>query len=276
MQNFPAATWYNSDMLDASGAKAGVYASSAAAPGGVVTRPADAHLMAMAAAISAPQPKHAICNVNLQLPSTLCPHLRKPHELHANHLATMAAAATLGNSSAAAAAAAAAAVAATVNNGPLNAAAAASKLQFRDPSTAPLRKLSVDLIKTYKHINEVYYAKKKRRAQQTQLDQPGDGGGGTQPAGTGASHPGGTGAGVPGVGVHPHGRSKKERKVYNDGFDDENHDYLVKPGERFLDRYEIDSLIGKNVAIWSPICVYRIIAFVAGECCKHTLKLTLQ
>ncbi|CAH0726892.1 unnamed protein product, partial [Brenthis ino] len=26
---------------------------------------------------------------------------------------------------------------------------------FRDPSTAPLRKLSVDLIKTYKHINEL-------------------------------------------------------------------------------------------------------------------------
>ncbi|KAG8234541.1 hypothetical protein J437_LFUL013999 [Ladona fulva] len=28
-------------------------------------------------------------------------------------------------------------------------------LHFRDPATAPLRKLSVDLIKTYKHINEV-------------------------------------------------------------------------------------------------------------------------
>ena len=27
--------------------------------------------------------------------------------------------------------------------------------KFRDPSSAPLRKLSVDLIKTYKHINEV-------------------------------------------------------------------------------------------------------------------------
>lgn len=26
---------------------------------------------------------------------------------------------------------------------------------FRDPASAPLRKLSVDLIKTYKHINEV-------------------------------------------------------------------------------------------------------------------------
>ncbi len=27
---------------------------------------------------------------------------------------------------------------------------------FRDPVEAPLRKLSVDLIKTYKHINEVH------------------------------------------------------------------------------------------------------------------------
>lgn len=32
---------------------------------------------------------------------------------------------------------------------------------FRDPTLAPLRKLSIDLIKTYKHINEVYYAKKR-------------------------------------------------------------------------------------------------------------------
>merc|ERR1719245_2209646 len=91
------------------------------------------------------------------------------------------------------------------------------KPQFRDPSTAPLRKLSVDLIKTYKHINEVYYAKKKRRAQQTQMDEA----------------------------AHLHSR-KKERKLYNDGFDDENHDYIIKTGERFLDRYEIDSLIGKG------------------------------
>ncbi|XP_021935334.1 serine/threonine-protein kinase minibrain isoform X2 [Zootermopsis nevadensis] len=84
---------------------------------------------------------------------------------------------------------------------------------FRDPATAPLRKLSIDLIKTYKHINEVYYAKKKRRAQQTQ--------------GEDSSH-------------------KKERKLYNDGFDDDNHDYIIKNGEKFLDRYEIDSLIGKG------------------------------
>ena len=43
-----------------------------------------------------------------------------------------------------------------------------------------------------------------------------------------------------------HGRTKKEKKIYNDGFDDENHDYIIKNGEKFLDRYEIDSLIGKG------------------------------
>ena len=79
------------------------------------------------------------------------------------------------------------------------------KPNYRDPSTAPLRKLSVDLIKTYKHINEVYYAKKKRRAQQTQHEDSGQ-------------------------------HRKKERKLYNDGYDDENHDYIIKPGEKFMDR----------------------------------------
>uniref|UniRef100_A0A671N370 Dual specificity tyrosine-phosphorylation-regulated kinase 1A n=1 Tax=Sinocyclocheilus anshuiensis TaxID=1608454 RepID=A0A671N370_9TELE len=84
---------------------------------------------------------------------------------------------------------------------------------FRDPTLAPLRKLSIDLIKTYKHINEVYYAKKKRRHQQGQAED--------------SSH-------------------KKERKVFNDGYDDENYDYIVKNGEKWMDRYEIDSLIGKG------------------------------
>lgn len=41
------------------------------------------------------------------------------------------------------------------------------------------------------------------------------------------------------------GSHKKERKLYNDGWDDDNHDYIIKNGEKFLDRYEIDSLIGK-------------------------------
>ncbi|XP_035636001.1 dual specificity tyrosine-phosphorylation-regulated kinase 1A-like isoform X2 [Oncorhynchus keta] len=84
---------------------------------------------------------------------------------------------------------------------------------FRDPSSSPLRKLSIDLIKTYKCINEVYYAKKKRRHQHVQGDD--------------SSH-------------------KKERKVFNDGYDDDNYDYIVKNGEKWMDRYEIDSLIGKG------------------------------
>lgn len=42
------------------------------------------------------------------------------------------------------------------------------------------------------------------------------------------------------------GSHKKERKLYNDGWDDDNHDYIIKNGEKFLDRYEIDSLIGET------------------------------
>lgn len=62
---------------------------------------------------------------------------------------------------------------------------------------------------------QVYYAKKKRRAQQTQGEDDSS--------------------------------NKKERKLYNAGYDDDNHDYIIKNGEKFLDRYEIDSLIGKNL-----------------------------
>ena len=38
-------------------------------------------------------------------------------------------------------------------------------------------------------------------------------------------------------------RSKKGRA---ENWDDENHDYRVQPGERWNDRYEVDSLIGKG------------------------------
>ncbi|XP_050441804.1 serine/threonine-protein kinase minibrain isoform X1 [Adelges cooleyi] len=98
---------------------------------------------------------------------------------------------------------------------------------FRDPSTAPLRKLSVDLIKTYKFINEVYYAKKKKRA-----------GGGAVGLSSQSQN---NGAPVEGPAAN-----KKERRVYNDGHDDDNHDYIIRSGEKFLDRYEIMSLLGKG------------------------------
>ena len=50
---------------------------------------------------------------------------------------------------------AAAAAAAAVSHHDLTAMQNRIPLTFRDPSHAPLRKLSVELIKTYKHINEV-------------------------------------------------------------------------------------------------------------------------
>ncbi|XP_043224560.1 serine/threonine-protein kinase minibrain-like isoform X2 [Amphibalanus amphitrite] len=95
--------------------------------------------------------------------------------------------------------------------------------RFRDATQAPLRKLTLDLIKTYKHINEavgnvlpsvtdqVYYTKKRR--QQSQREE---------------------------------GGHRKERRLYNDGCDDANNDYIIRAGEKFADRYEIDSLIGKG------------------------------
>lgn len=76
------------------------------------------------------------------------------------------------------------------------------KPKFRDASKAPLRKLSVDLITTYKHINEVYYAAKRAR--------------------------------------------RKEPSTYNDGFDNENHDYIIRPSEVWMDRYEIKGVLGKG------------------------------
>ena len=42
------------------------------------------------------------------------------------------------------------------------------------------------------------------------------------------------------------GLHKKEKRNFNDGFDDENHDYIVRPGEVWLERYTIDCLIGKG------------------------------
>eukprot|EP00276_Gloeochaete_wittrockiana_P004509 CAMPEP_0184653278 /NCGR_PEP_ID=MMETSP0308-20130426/11001_1 /TAXON_ID=38269 /ORGANISM="Gloeochaete witrockiana, Strain SAG 46.84" /LENGTH=601 /DNA_ID=CAMNT_0027088645 /DNA_START=362 /DNA_END=2167 /DNA_ORIENTATION=- len=94
-----------------------------------------------------------------------------------------------------------------------SASAALSTRRFRDPKLAPLRKLSADLINTYKYINQVYYANKKKRQ----------------------------------AGINSSLQPKKERKeVYNDGYDDENFDLIVKGGEVFNDRFVIEKLIGKG------------------------------
>lgn len=59
---------------------------------------------------------------------------------------------------------------------------------------------------------QVYYAKKRRRKEQDKVDES----------------------------------CPKKRPLYNDGYDDENYDYIVKVGEKWFDRYEIESLIGKG------------------------------
>ncbi len=48
----------------------------------------------------------------------------------------------------------------------------------------------------------------------------------------------------------------KDCKLYNGGYDDENHDYIVKPHERPLwnDRYDVESLIGKGS--FGQVCCY--------------------
>ncbi|CAF0999770.1 unnamed protein product [Adineta ricciae] len=75
----------------------------------------------------------------------------------------------------------------------------------------PTGRTSPDLQSNY----EVYYAKKKKRSNNQVTED------------TNSLH-------------------KKEKRNLNDGFDDENHDYIVRPGEVWLERYTVDCLIGKG------------------------------
>jgi len=75
-----------------------------------------------------------------------------------------------------------------------------------DPMDAPVRKLTVNLIRTYKYINHVYYENKQKRqqAKATEIEPP--------------------------------------KRVY----DDENSDYIIRPGELLKDRYMVRHRIGKG------------------------------
>lgn len=46
--------------------------------------------------------------------------------------------------------------------------------------------------------------------------------------------------------IEENGLHKKEKRNFNEGYDDENHDYIVRPGEVWLERYTVDCLIGKG------------------------------
>jgi hypothetical protein len=81
----------------------------------------------------------------------------------------------------------------------------------RLPADRPLIKLSVSLIDTYKRINTVYYEERDaRRATRAKEKQ------------------------------------KKGQGATNDGWDDENYDYIISPGELFYGRYRMKERIGKG------------------------------
>jgi hypothetical protein len=90
----------------------------------------------------------------------------------------------------------------------------------RLPADRPLIKLSVSLIDTYKHINTIYYEERdaRRAARAKEKAQKAS----QQPAS------------APGQGTN------------NNGWDDENYDYIVTPGELFYGRYRIKERIGKG------------------------------
>lgn len=85
----------------------------------------------------------------------------------------------------------------------------------RHPLERPVVKLSLNLIDTYKKINEGYFEERKQRkeAQSSQRREQG---------------------------------SQKVTGVYNNGWDDEHYDYILTTGEVIFDRYEIKERIGKG------------------------------
>lgn len=147
----------------------------------------------------------------------------------------------------------------------------------------PLGKLSVDLLKTYKNINELYFLSLRR-------DKLFDTSPDTRPALSTVTRTIATAASrdVDGVLINPvfkehfskpvghkemttvdhlnqqpkgyqnnpfcyngvkvtdHIDWNSSKALFNDGHDDQHHDYIVKPKEMFSGRYEIHSLIGKG------------------------------
>eukprot|EP01086_Lenisia_limosa_P015304 TRINITY_DN4826_c0_g1_i2.p1 TRINITY_DN4826_c0_g1~~TRINITY_DN4826_c0_g1_i2.p1 ORF type:complete len:419 (+),score=72.15 TRINITY_DN4826_c0_g1_i2:19-1275(+) len=85
------------------------------------------------------------------------------------------------------------------------------KVEYRPHHNSPLRKLSVDLIRTYKIINQVYYAEKKKL--QKEKEKKGA--------------------------IEHTGPS-------NDGYDDSNGDYISREGDILGGRYQIQAPIGKG------------------------------
>ena len=96
---------------------------------------------------------------------------------------------------------------------PAPAGAGAAVVAHRGVMEAPVRKLTVNLIQTYKQINEVYYENKRRRDIERRRRASADG-----------------------------------TALYNDGYDDDEYNYKISKGEKIGDRgrFQVEKRIGKG------------------------------
>jgi hypothetical protein len=114
-------------------------------------------------------------------------------------------------------------------------------------SDRPVIKLSVSLIDTYKNINNVYYedrdARRANRAREKQAVATA-----AAASQSAAQKPAATlsGSGEPGYAQQQPQSMIGAGGANNNGWDDENYDYIVTPGELFSGRYKIKERIGKG------------------------------
>jgi hypothetical protein len=98
---------------------------------------------------------------------------------------------------------------------------------YRNCGDRPVYKLSVQLIDTYKHINKVYYEAKAKRLSE-QKDQTRGG-------------------------------------VHNDGYDDQNYDYILQGDEIVNDRYILKHKMGKVCVFWFQFGIIELVViFLSG------------
>jgi hypothetical protein len=119
----------------------------------------------------------------------------------------------------------------------------------RVPSDRPVIKLSVALIDTYKHINTVYYEDRDaRRATRAREKQASAAAAAAAAAAQSSSMNQQVGPEILGSGSTGGGQQPLVGAggLNNNGWDDENYDYIVTSGELFYGRYRIKERIGKG------------------------------
>jgi hypothetical protein len=122
--------------------------------------------------------------------------------------------------------------------------AVASRVMYqRLRSDRPVEKLSLALIETYKKINEVYFEERQRRHDHTTAVVSHGSNSNYIAAQASLHHK------RPSNRHHPMNQSAQNVRgtgVNNNGWDDENFDYIVIEGEMIQDRYSIEERIGKG------------------------------